>query len=295
MGILNDSTNEGPLQLRRFDGCMPGASTLTGVAPGSGGSSVQGLSTAHICRKYGRLAVWEGGTSIKVSKPEIEGFNGGGGVRGRISGFSRQSRRRLQKTVSKTQKDNLPIFVTLTYPSEYPGDPKEWKKHLHNFLRRLAYAFEGVSGIWKLEPQKRGAPHYHLMVWGVGFVDLLMFVPEKWYQVVGSGDERHLRAGTRVEKVRSWKGVVSYCSKYLGKEVVSMPGWEFVGRYWGVFQRDNVPWAALVTREVTYKQAVQIMRYFRRYAHLKSRSYRSLEIFVNDTSFWLDRLDELLE
>jgi len=62
-----------------------------------------------------------------------------------------------------------------------------------------------------------------------------------------------------------------------------------------VFQRDNVPWAALVTREVTYKQAVQIMRYFRRYAHLKSRSYRSLEIFVNDTSFWLDRLDELLE
>jgi len=198
------------------------------------------------------------------------------------------------KTVSKTKKNNLPVFVTLTYPSEWPGEPEEWKRHLQNFLKRLVYKFPRSSGVWKLEPQKRGAPHYHLLVWGVDYVDLLGFCSRAWYKVVGSGDTKHLRAGTRVEKVRKWRGVMSYCSKYLGKDVEKLPGWESVGRYWGVFMRDNVPWAALVTVPLTYKQVVQVMRYLRRYAHLKSRSYQSLEVIVGEADFWFDRIDQIV-
>jgi len=296
MVVFNDSTRDNLLQLGDKED-MP----LFSAAPAGdedSGTKDMGLSTIHICRKkLGSFTVWRGGGLVKVSKPKFQSIErkNCSARRGIITEFSRSSRRRLLRTVSKTKKENLPVFVTLTYPSEFPGDPAEWKRHLHNFLRRLAYKFENVSGVWKLEPQKRGAPHYHLMIWGVKYVDLLAFVPEKWYRVVGSGDEKHLRAGTRVEKVRTWRGVMSYCAKYLGKEVKDMPGWSAVGRYWGVFQRDAVPWAELVTVDVTYKQAAQIMRYLRRYAHLKSRSYRSLEIFVNNTEFWFERLDRLLE
>ena len=38
-----------------------------------------------------------------------------------------------------------------------------------------------------------------------------------WYEVVGSGDFRHYQAGTSCERVRSWKGVACYASKYMSK------------------------------------------------------------------------------
>ncbi len=38
-----------------------------------------------------------------------------------------------------------------------------------------------------------------------------------WYHVVDSHNTDHLKAGLRVERVRSWGGVMSYCAKYMAK------------------------------------------------------------------------------
>lgn len=259
------------------------------------GKPARGLSTHHKCGKseknqenQGTMTVYTEGSLIKVSKnrKNHHADQTRDWVRGQVKGFSKASRRRIQRKLAKLDKNQIPVFVTLTYPSEWPEDPQEWKRHLKNFIHRLAYKYPNACGVWKLEPQKRGAPHYHLMIWGVSYDDLFMFVKKKWYQVVGSGDINHLKAGTRVEKIRSWRGVMSYVSKYIAKMTEPGEGWENVGRYWGVFMRDNMPWSEVEIFEIPQEKVVLAMRYFRRYAGLKSRDYASLSIYINNPKRW---------
>jgi hypothetical protein len=213
--------------------------------------------------------------------------------RGEVAGFSAKSRNRLMRTLASVKRDNLPLFVTLTFPSDYPTAERA-KKDLDNFLKRLARRFPEVAGVWKLEPQKRGAPHFHLLVWGVAYTELLAFVPVNWYQVVKSGDPNHLawhkgELGNKpcVQQIESQRGVFWYASKYMSKEVGSMfTDW---GRWWGVFFRERLPFGELVNVEVTKEKAMEFIRYMRRYAHIKSRDYKSLTIICN-ADFWINRL-----
>jgi len=70
------------------------------------------------------------------------------------------------------------------------------------FLQRFKRAYPDASAIWKLEPQKRGAPHYHMLVWGVEMSEFsyssngtglpfASWVPTIWHQIAGHGDKRH--------------------------------------------------------------------------------------------------------
>jgi hypothetical protein len=108
-----------------------------------------------------------------------------GGKRGKVKGFSFASRLRLMRTIAKIKKDSeLPNFITLTYPFEFPS-PIASKKHLDIFIKRLLRAFPEIGLIWKLEPQQRGAPHYHIMAWGADLEKLGVFVVDAWYDIAG--------------------------------------------------------------------------------------------------------------
>ena len=178
---------------------------------------------------------------------------GGGGLRGEINKFSRASRKRMLDTLCKLRASaGLPQFATLTYPGEFPHDSQVWKVHLDLFGKRLVRAYPGASAVWKLEPQARSAPHYHLIIYGVPFdQSFKSWLSRTWYEVVGSGDERHLRAGTNVQPARSLQGVKAYASKrYMGKELSEddlkvhaerVSGWASPGRFWGVLNRSSLP------------------------------------------------------
>jgi hypothetical protein len=211
--------------------------------------------------------------------------------------------------IAKVRRDaKLPMFVTLTYPDEFP-DPAESKVHLDNFEKRLKRAFPKAGALWKVEPQKRGAPHYHCLVWGVPFIWLSSFVPQAWYEIAGGGDPKHLawhegRCGHGnkhcVQEVRSFKGVWFYAAKYLGK-TFEVAGWnkKWTGRYWGVMAPENIPFGEMRELVITRQKAVQIMRYERRFARSwkgrDKKKYspkgdrRSLAIFC-DASQWAERL-----
>lgn len=252
------------------------------------------LSTAH---KRTPIVEWRKGASIlKVSKADKTEHRGGG-KRGVVKGFSRASRRRLMNIIASVRRDaKLPLFITLTYPNNYP-EPKESKKHLKEFLRRMKRMYPSAGAIWKLEPQQRGAPHYHILVWGIKLEELIAWVPDTWYKIAGGGDENHLLwhlglLGNQhcVNPVRSYKGVWSYASKYLGK-TFEVAGWDNkeVGRYWGVVGAKNIPFGQAVYVMLCIAEAITIMRYQRRFAHMKSRSYPSLTIFC-DADQWAERL-----
>lgn len=80
-----------------------------------------------------------------------------------ISRFTERSRQRLMNKARRLNKSELPLpfFVTLTYHKNFQ-EPEKAKKHLNAFLQRWRRRQESFSYFWKLEPQKRGAVHFHL-------------------------------------------------------------------------------------------------------------------------------------
>ncbi len=140
------------------------------------------------------------------------------GLRKKITEFSKPSRRRLRLKMAILRRACLPWMVTLTYPREWDQDDRQWKRDLDVFLKRLKRQFPTVALIWKLEFQERGAPHFHLFLWGLPldqlwserirnnpanlhnprfFDSFRAWLSCTWFEVVGSGDEKHFRAGTR--------------------------------------------------------------------------------------------------
>lgn len=244
------------------------------------------------------VSFYPGASLVQCKKARFVLGRRGGGVRGRIKGFSRSARRNLMLLHAKIdQSQALPLFVTLTYPAEFPHEASTWKRDLDTFAKRFRRRFPAGCFVWKLEPQKRGAPHFHLEVWGVGYVDALKWVGKAWYQVVRSGDLLHLYAGTSVQQVRSWRGVSSYVSKYMAKvQADDQEFWEYPGRWWGIVGRDNLVLAVAVVATMSQLQLHRLSRALRRY--VRSCGGRAApwlsSFFVGSPGTWLERLDGLV-
>lgn len=206
----------------------------------------------------------------------------GGGIRGEIQEFSKQSARRLRYFIFSL--DSPPkLFITLTYPEDYPPVIRT-KIHLDKFFtylkrwlirRKIKY-----SAIWKLEFQKRGAPHYHILMYTdyeFTYSELTLlrnFISHIWYFVVGSGDEKHLKAGTQVKVVKSKRELVSYVTKYVAKP--EQGNGEKTGRFWGVRCRENLPIAQSQLVYLNRSEYIALRRLVKRWLKRfgsRSRSY----------------------
>lgn len=138
-----------------------------------------------------------------------------------------------------------------------------------------------------------------MLVWGVDQVSLFGWVVRNWYDIAGNGDENHFKfhlgvlKGSQkcVTEVRSFRGVWSYASKYIGKTFeVAEWGKQWTGRFWGVGGRENIPLGEKRTIEITQLQAVQFMRYQRRFMNTRTkRNLNSLKTFCN-ADFWISTL-----
>ena len=156
-------------------------------------------------------------------------------IRGDVSVFSWRSRKRLAFVASNTDI-MFTSMVTLTYPRQFPNDGDDVKRNLKAFREALRRKVPGVSMLWFLEFQRRGAPHVHIMLRGVRVYKAMQhWVSETWYRICGTGDLRHLAAGTRLERVRNPNGARNYCVKYCSKmrQKVVPPNYRNVGRFWG--------------------------------------------------------------
>jgi hypothetical protein len=253
------------------------------------------LSTTHIRPRIEYVA----GASLIKSTKDRKCEQKGGGKRSKIKGFSKQSRHRLMEKIGSIRRDaELPNFVTLTYPNEFPTVAKA-KRDLKVFLQRLERQFPMAGGIWKLEPQDRGAPHYHMMVWGVDTDVLFRWTLDTWYEIAGGGDRNHyyfhaglLKDSRRcVERVRSFRGVWSYASKYLGKTFeVAEWGSQWTGRFWGTFKPENIPFGETMEIEANQGQVAHFMRYQRRFMHMRTgRDLNSLKTFC-DADQWIHKI-----
>ncbi len=226
-----------------------------------------------------QVAIFNGYTEIK--QHHCNGFSSPGsrGNRKQITTFSHRSRKNLLKQLfCLSQYPSL--FVTLTYPRFFPADSEEWKRHLDNFSREIRRKFPDAWFFWKLEPQKRGAPHYHLigdLGKQVPIILLRQYLSEVWFRVCGAYDSKQLRAGVQADYVNDSLGrMKSYVCKYVAKvdENVILDIWATPGRFWGKIGEKNMPPRLAYVMDVSLSDYVKIKRLIRKWLKRLSPSSR---------------------
>lgn len=187
------------------------------------------------------------------------------GKRGSITSFSKRSRVAMIETLGRViwSESSKPLFITLTYPLEKVPSLHESYDDLKKFVQMCKRKWPAFCGIWKKELQPNtGNPHFHLLIWGVGFRSALTWVRRYWYKAVGSGLEKHLRAGTNVNPVTSPGNLMGYFSKYMTK-LESVETGEKTGRWWGKISAKLIPLATgqeIHVTEEAYNSALRIYR-----------------------------------
>jgi len=168
------------------------------------------------------------GASVMVVSPGIVRVRGSGGSAAPVytppgerelaTRWSARSRSRMVQRFASlgyapmySDPERVPVMVTLTLPGEWEAlapTPASFQRYVVRWRKRLARAL-GVSqlpGLWKLEFQRRGAPHLHMLVALPQRIDgepVTAWVSRTWYEVVGSRDPRHLLAGTGIDWAES--------------------------------------------------------------------------------------------
>jgi hypothetical protein len=218
-----------------------------------------------------------------------------------VERWSRRSRARMTRAIAELDLAQLlrpgvtPALVTLTYPGDWLAvapNGAAVKRHLAMLKRRYLRAWgTALVGIWKLEFQARGAPHFHVFTVppqglaheGVAGARLPFrhWLSVTWAAIVGAPDAleyaRHLSAGTGVDyaeglRHRDPKRVSVYFTKhgtFKAKEyqhVVPL-AWQEPGcgpgRFWGYWGLERLTRSA----ELHPQAAIWLVRLMRRYAH----------------------------
>jgi hypothetical protein len=156
--------------------------------------------------------------------------------RGDVTEFSYKSRMRLAFIAANTDVI-FDAMITLTYPKKYPSDGAAVKYHFKRLLQQVKRHAEGpISYLWFIEFQRRGAPHFHVLLCGLDVTqENKEWLSKTWYRIVDSQDRKHLLAGTRLERIRKKGGAARYAVKYAYKmrQKVVPEGYRDVGRFWG--------------------------------------------------------------
>lgn len=232
----------------------------------------------------------EGGEDHRPSNPVPRGRQ--------ITGWSRKSRARMCRALAEYDytpivgTGRIPAMVTLTYPGDWEVVApcgKSVKEHLRNWYRRFEREWgEKATFIWKLEFQRRGAPHVHLWMAppllpgrsGAGFRE---WCSSSWAAVVNHPDpvqrRLHEQAGTAVDTLEGLKAcdpkrLAIYFTKHSSPnmdgdkeyqhnvpEAWQQPG-KGPGRFWGAPGLEK----ATAKVEITQTDYINARRILRRWS-----------------------------
>ncbi|WP_434006653.1 rolling circle replication-associated protein [Mycolicibacter virginiensis] len=188
-----------------------------------------------------------------------------------ITEWSRKSRAAMCRTFAEldysplVESGRIPAMITLTYPGDWEvvaPDGVSVKRHMVLWRKRFQREWgEPARYIWKLEFQRRGAPHIHLwmappQVTGRSGRTFRDWLSQAWVDIVSHPQPeqraRHLLAGTAVDVLNGLracdpKRLAIYFTKHsspnteggkeyqhLVPELWQQPG-SGPGRFWGAY------------------------------------------------------------
>lgn len=224
-------------------------------------------------------------------------------TRGAIQQFSRKSRKRLMNYLATLDiPEGGSTFITLTYADVW-GDPQRVKADLKAFIQAIRRRSPQASGFWRLEFQKRGAPHFHLMLFNLDFWHYEE-LQATWGRIIGTE-----RPFTDIQHVKSKRGAYRYMSKYVAKaptDVSLTTGHNSTdwGRHWGVINKDAMPLADENRLVVEFQDGNVALWVFSTMCKAMKMDFEhiilgtpvlSVSAFASDGSRWLETLRRWLD
>lgn len=180
----------------------------------------EGLVYPRIPHRTPVLKVYNGMFQIKV--PSVQPPELANTKRGKVAGFSAASRKRMMEKLAQWRLKRRVYFVTLTYHEEWSRDWQGWKRDLDVMIKRLGRRFPDLEGLWRLEFQKRGAPHFHLIITSnhAEYDDLKAVITQGWSEIAHRNSEHQGKYATNIRPVNlvSRRHAMHYCAKYMAKE-----------------------------------------------------------------------------
>lgn len=256
------------------------------VSPGTIGVEVQrGLP-------YEKQDAWRDTWDTKIAQRQVEIWGethlDQAGPPRVITEWSRRSRARLSQAMAEIDHDTWEgtgdlAMLTLTLPNnwrELAPDGRTFKRHLEAF--RLAWRRDigPWCAVWKLEFQKRGAPHCHL----------LLRIPETtpsgesmhrwalrtWARICGATGRNgrfHAANGIDIDRTRNYADPARIAKYFLGHSSKKRDGKEYQhivpkewrdhgkgpGRFWGIAGVERIRLRVEIDLETAWK-ARRILR-----------------------------------
>lgn len=155
----------------------------------------------------------------------------------KITRLSKKSLSRLAFVVTTT-KVKFKSLLTLTYEN-IPTNGRQVKSQLNRFLTylRRRFRYHKLEYLWFLEFQKRGAPHFHVLLNVSSDIVSRETILQKWVDITGGSKkaERVTKHKRSWENIQKQDGAKRYALKYaLKPEQKQVPRkYRDVGRFWG--------------------------------------------------------------
>jgi hypothetical protein len=231
-----------------------------------------------------------------------------------ITSFSAKARKNMLDTVSRLDWTIPATFVTLTY-HENMCDARRAKRDLRALIKRWCRRYGLLPILWKMEPQMRGAWHFHLIVWYMPYIEISEILDD-WREIANDVTITEVK----IEPIRSAKKARSYVAKYCAKPIVinyvtallaliwkikktivvaialdylpNLAVSHKPGRFWGIENRKNLIWAILKTISIeldhdfyNLKRAAR-----RKWRGINTSARSGFTLYVKDPTQWLDYL-----
>lgn len=157
-----------------------------------------------------------------------------------IKEFSAKSRQRLFQKFNKINYSSygIPLFLSLTWHHDFNYDRKGIKLFLRNYLKRLIRLLPPFDYIWKFEYQKRGTPHFHIVIFphdkknnfDTDFIK--SEIKKHWLELKQCKCNHCKEYAVKTIKLETLKMALSYISKEIAKVSQNYCDHD-LGRIWG--------------------------------------------------------------
>lgn len=228
------------------------------------------------------LSLYDCGVVISETRPSrIQGKIGGGVPRGRIDGFSTASRLRLRLALLRLRLDGGDrVGITLTLPwavDDWSLVMDDFREVMHRFRVYWLRRFPDCGGVYRVELQKRGAPHVHLVAWHkIPFpADLTDRYFRLWFDSLlgdlrGGSFSDFARHGVRVDSCPNVIASIRYLCDHGSKRKQAQLGYK--GKQWGILGRSNLREYGGFPFELNDRELVLLRRFLRRLSRFRVKA-----------------------
>jgi hypothetical protein len=182
-----------------------------------------------------------------------------------IKEFTPDSRRRLFDLITSLDYPSYgkPIFVSATWHEDFPGTRHDIKTFLDSYHKRLKRNLPPFHLIWKLEYQKRRAPHFHFIIFPLdssydfNTIKDGQIIYRNWMALKACKCIHCQTYAMEITPLNDFLHTVIYISKELGK-VTQNEQHHNLGRIWGSSRNMHI--RIYKTVEINFQQLSALLQ-----------------------------------